>query len=133
MLLRRQWSCDQSVQKGGTTKPTGQRAYTIEEQAADMKSKRATSQPVITISRAEYDRQREMSTVRWKEIVSSGTQINVPEAVVNNAWRNLIVQQYQIRANDQMNYSAGNQYARQSANGIGGCDWSMMLYRHFDS
>jgi hypothetical protein len=57
-----------------------------------------------------YKHQRELSIRRWKEILASGTQVSVPEPIVNNAWRTLLVAQYGILRGEQMNYSASNQY-----------------------
>ena len=48
----------------------------------------------------------------WNDLLASGTRVSVPEPYVNNAWRSLLVGTYMIYAGDQLNYSAGNQYAR---------------------
>src|SRR5262249_57104282 len=37
-------------------------------------------------------------------------QVEVPEPRVNNAWRNLLVQNFMLLNGDRMLYSAGNQY-----------------------
>src|SRR5205823_2349638 len=41
-----------------------------------------------------YEHQRELSIRRWSEILASGTQVSVPEPIVNNAWRTLVVAEY---------------------------------------
>jgi len=38
-----------------------------------------------------------------------------PEPLVNNAWRNLLIQDFSIINGDRMNYSAGNQYEKMYA------------------
>src|SRR5207248_6857507 len=43
-----------------------------------------------------YRQQREMCVSRWNEILSSGTTVEVPEKIVNDAWRTLLVAQYGI-------------------------------------
>src|SRR5205807_10612102 len=59
-------------------------------------------------------------------IFRSGTKIHVPEEYVNNAWRSLVVGSYMILNGDKLNYSAGNQYARQYVAEIGDSIRSMM-------
>jgi hypothetical protein len=80
-----------------------------------------------------YDQQREQAVSRWGRIVARGADIQVPEALVNNAWRALIVQQYEILHGDQLNYSAGNQYARQYSNECGDSMRSLLLYGHTET
>src|SRR5207244_395304 len=41
-----------------------------------------------------YQRQREMSLRGWNELLAAGTNVEVPEPIVNNAWRALIIAQY---------------------------------------
>ena len=61
---------------------------------------------------AFYDRQRSACLAGWKAILDRGTKVEVPEPVVNNAMRSLVVATDAIRWGDQLNYSASNQYAR---------------------
>src|SRR5205823_14546031 len=68
----------------------------------------------------------------WESLLAEGTQVSVPEPVVNNAWRALIIAQHAMLAGDQMNYSAGNQYARQYANESGDSIRSLMFWGHQD-
>jgi hypothetical protein len=56
--------------------------------------------------------------------------VDVPEPVVNNGWRSLLVAQYGILAGQQLNYSASNQYARQYANETGDSIRSLTLWGH---
>jgi len=46
----------------------------------------------------------------WKSIISKATQVEVSEARINNAWKNLIVQNFMLINNDKIFYSSGNQY-----------------------
>ena len=84
------------------------------------------SQP--RIDGAFVDRQRAASIAKWKSILDQGTRIEVPETIVNNAARSLVVGTDAIRAGDQLNYSASNQYARQYSNESGDTTRSMLLW-----
>ena len=77
---------------------------------------------------AFFDHQRAASIAKWKAILDQGTQIEVPETVVNNAARSLVIGTDAIRAGDQLNYSASNQYARQYSNESGDTMRSMLLW-----
>jgi hypothetical protein len=79
---------------------------------------------------AFYQKQRDLCERRWRDILAAGMNVEVPEPVVNAAWRSLIVGTYMIVAGDQMNYSAGNQYARQYAHESGDALRSMVVWGH---
>jgi hypothetical protein len=79
-----------------------------------------------------YERQREMCVRRWNDLLAGGMNVTVPEPVVNNAWRTLVIAQHAIRAGEQMNYSALNQYARQYSNESGDSIRSLTLWGHAD-
>jgi len=57
-----------------------------------------------------YAEQRESCSDTWRQILSQGMNIETPETIVNNAWRNLIIQNFQLINGSRINYSAGNQY-----------------------
>lgn len=99
-----------------------------EEEAAGNTST-STSGPA-SIDLAWYQQQRQHCEARWREIVNRGAQFDVPEPVVNNAWRSLVVATHAIQTGDRLNYSAGNQYARQYANESGDTMRSMLLMGH---
>jgi hypothetical protein len=77
-----------------------------------------------------HKRQRESCERRWRGILAAGTNVEVPEPYVNNAWRSLIVGTYAIIRGDQMNYSAGNQYSRQYAHESGDALRGMAVWGH---
>ena len=62
--------------------------------------------------------------------MAAGTNVDVPEPIVNNAWRALLIAQHGILAGNQMNYSALNQYACQYANESGDSIRSLMFWGH---
>ena len=64
----------------------------------------------LTVTAAEYTRQRDACAATWKNILAQGMNVETPEPYVNNAWRHLICQNFQLINGDRMHYSAGNQY-----------------------
>src|SRR5262249_33830017 len=75
------------------------------------------TQPMATttsspLSDNSYERQRQSCIRTWKELLQQGVEIETPEPIVNNAWRNLVIQNFALIHTNRMNYSAGNQYDR---------------------
>jgi hypothetical protein len=66
----------------------------------------------------------------WRKLLAAGTDVEVPESRVNDAWRSLILANYGILAGDQMNYSALNVYARQYAHESGEGMRAFLLWGH---
>jgi hypothetical protein len=81
-------------------------------------------------SAAFYAKQRELCERRWRQLLRAGTNVEVPEPYVNDAWRSLIVGNYMIIAGDRLNYSAGNQYSRMYAHESGEALRSMVVWGH---
>lgn len=65
---------------------------------------------VLAFDGSSYTRHRAITLQTWKEIVARAMQVDVPEPRINHAWRNLLVQNFMLRSDDRMLYSAGNQY-----------------------
>src|SRR6185369_9881806 len=57
-----------------------------------------------------YDRERELTIQVWEKLLSGAMNVETPETIVNNAWRQLIIQNFQLINGDKIHYSAGNQY-----------------------
>jgi len=57
-----------------------------------------------------YERHRKACAATWQQILDSGMSLDCPEPRVNDAWRNLIVQDFSLLHGDRIHYSAGNQY-----------------------
>jgi hypothetical protein len=57
-----------------------------------------------------YDYQRNFSAQTWEKLLSGAMNVETPEPYVNNAWRQLIIQNFQLINGDKIHYSAGNQY-----------------------
>jgi hypothetical protein len=113
--------------KPSTQSASTHAAMVEEEEAAGEKPR---SRPSAAIDRSFYDAQRQACIQRWDGLLKSGATFDVPEPVVNNAWRSLIVAQYAILAGDHLNYSASNQYARMYANETGDSMRSLLLFGH---
>src|SRR4051812_1210063 len=77
-----------------------------------------------------YNQEREKCARTWNDVLAAGTKVSVPEPYVNNAWRSLLVGTYMIFAGEQLNYSAGNQYARKYAHESGEAMRSLLLWGH---
>lgn len=57
-----------------------------------------------------YVAQRELCEKTWREILAGGMNVETPEPLVNNAWRHLICQNFELISGNRIHYSAGNQY-----------------------
>ncbi len=84
-----------------------------------------------TSSEDLLNRERKLAVARWTELLNSGTTLDIPETVVQNAWRTTLLQQYEILSGKQMNYSASNQYARKYSHESGDSMRSLLYYNHF--
>ncbi len=80
----------------------------------------------------EYERQREACVRTWRELLERGTQINVPEPLVNNAWKSLVIGTFMLAKGDQLCYSAGNAYERQYEVECGDAVRALLLYGYAD-
>lgn len=67
---------------------------------------------VPALDAAAYTGLRQGSLKLWKSLVDAGMTVSVPESVVNNAWRALIIGSYVCLNGAEIRYSAGNQYAK---------------------
>ena len=85
---------------------------------------------VVPAHPQSYKMEREKCVKTWNDLLAAGTNVRVPEPYVNNAWRSLLVGTYMIYAGEQLNYSAGNQYARKYAHESGETMRSLLLWGH---
>lgn len=60
--------------------------------------------------KVDYAAQRQACVDTWKKILGQSMNVQVPEPIVNNAWRHLLLQNVQLINGDKMFYSTGNQY-----------------------
>jgi hypothetical protein len=64
----------------------------------------------LTVSPAIYAEQRAACVATWQDLVGRAARVEVPEPRVNHAWRNALVQNFQLINRGQLRYSTGNQY-----------------------
>jgi hypothetical protein len=69
----------------------------------------------LHFSSKSYGEQRQKCIDIWQNILSAGMNVETPEPIVNNAWKNLIIQDFSITKGDRLNYSDGNQYEKMYA------------------
>ena len=62
------------------------------------------------LTAATYDEQRQVCSRTWSGILSRAMHVETSEPLVNNAWRNLLIQNYALMRGNRMHYSALNQY-----------------------
>lgn len=58
-----------------------------------------------------FDKAHEQAVATWQQLLDHSTQIEVPEPLVNDAWRALVCGSYGLLDGDRLCYSAGNQYS----------------------
>ena len=104
---------------------------TDEPEAQPSAEKQRAAEPALDAAFCE--RQEHEARETWERLLGRGMQVTVSEPIVNHAWRALLVQQHGILRGAQMNYSAGNQYARQYANESGDSIRSLTLWGHADT
>lgn len=61
---------------------------------------------------ALYDSQKSKCVDVWEAHLAKGMNVETPEPVVNDAWKSLIIGTLELVSGDDINYSAGNQYAK---------------------
>ena len=66
----------------------------------------------LSVSPAIYADQRAACVATWQKLVGRGMAVEVPEPLVNHAWRNALCQNFQLINHGQLRYSTGNQYDR---------------------
>ncbi len=84
------------------------------------------SPPVL--SAELYDAERRACVKCWEELLGRGMRLEVPEPLVQDAWRALVVGQFLIASGDRMNYSAGNAYDHLYEAECGDAVRSLLLY-----
>jgi len=62
------------------------------------------------LSGREYRNQRRQCVAAWQRLLNKGVALDVPETVVNNAWRAVLAANFAIVTGNTVNYSAGNAY-----------------------
>ncbi|MDB6029043.1 MAG: hypothetical protein JWM68_5266 [Verrucomicrobiales bacterium] len=74
------------------------------------------------------EKEKQACAKQWEEILGKAALVNVPEAVVNNAWKASIVSSLILLKGDQLNYSAGNAYEVMYESECGDAVRALMLF-----
>ena len=64
----------------------------------------------LSMDGATYTTQRAQCVADWRKILAEGMNVETPEPIVNNAWRHLLIQNFELINGDRIHYSQGNQY-----------------------
>jgi hypothetical protein len=86
--------------------------------------------------RYEFAKERADCVDRWKRTLESNNpqsqaaSLEIPEPLVQNAWRSLIVGNYLVAVDDRMHYSAGNRYDHLYEAECGDTVRALMLFGH---
>jgi hypothetical protein len=75
-----------------------------------------------------FPQRRSQCAKVWQKLLDRGTQIEVPEPVVNRAWRALVVSLFKLANQDRMHYSAGNLYDREYEAECGDAVRALLLF-----
>ncbi len=84
------------------------------------------------IDASTYRQRIDACAQKWEALIGSGMTINVPETVVNNAWRAALIGSYELLTGDDIRYSQGNAYAKLYIGEGGDATRSFALYGHGD-
>jgi len=86
----------------------------------------------LKMSSDEYDRRRQECVQDWNNVIDHSIRLQVPEAIVNNAWRATLIGNFMIAVGDRPHYSAQNAYAKLYEGECGDTLRAFMLYGHLD-
>lgn len=84
--------------------------------------------PRTVVSDASFEFERGLCDRLWKEILLRGVRLEVPEPIVQDAWRSLVIGNYLMLVGDGMNYSAGNAYDHLYESECGDATRAMLLF-----
>ncbi|HEY7308521.1 MAG TPA: hypothetical protein VH643_04065 [Gemmataceae bacterium] len=80
------------------------------------------------VSVTRYDEERKACVEDWRTLLRRGMTLDVPEPIVNNAWRSLVLGNFLIAVGDRMHYSAGNAYDHLYESECGDATRALLLY-----
>jgi hypothetical protein len=84
--------------------------------------------PRVPTFEVHYENERRACVDCWHTLLGHGMKLEVPEPIVNNAWRSLIFGQFLVAVGDRMHYSAGNAYDHLYEAECGDAVRSLLLY-----
>ena len=86
----------------------------------------------MSLSSAVFDKQKKQCVQFWKDWLDHDFKLVTPEALVNDAWRAMLIGNLMIAVGDRPHYSAGNAYAKLYEGECGDTLRSLMLFGHLD-
>ncbi len=81
---------------------------------------------------SSFDEQRRACADAWKALLGRGMRLSIPEPIVQDAWRSLVVGNVLIADGDRMNYSVGNVYDHLYEAECGDATRSLLLFGFAD-
>lgn len=86
--------------------------------------------PPVRLTGAAYAAHRRACVEEWESLLRRGIDVNVPEPLVNNAWKSLVVGTFVQARGDMLCYSVGNAYERLYEAECGDAVRALLLYGH---
>jgi hypothetical protein len=86
------------------------------------------TQPLPSPKGTGYDEERKACVDTWKALLDRGVKLEIPEPLVQNAWRSLVIGNFLLAVGDRMNYSAGNAYDHLYEGECGDATRALLLY-----
>jgi hypothetical protein len=84
--------------------------------------------PVPRVTADTFEREALSALVTWQTVLNRGVELDVPEPMVQNAWRSHVVGNLMTAVSDRMHYSAGNAYDHLYESECGDATRALMLY-----
>ncbi len=88
--------------------------------------------PLPALTAGRYEEERTACAECWRTLVGRGAKLEIPEPVVQDAWRSLVVGNFLIAVGDRMHYSAGNAYDHLYEAECGDAVRALLLFGHAD-
>jgi hypothetical protein len=88
--------------------------------------------PVAVTSDKHYESRKAECVRAWNDVLDRSMRLQTPEAIVNNAWRAMLIGNFMVAVGDRPHYSAQNAYAKLYEGECGDTLRSFMLFGHLD-
>lgn len=88
----------------------------------------ALPSPMVRVTSERVGQERQACETTWRDLLDQGAKFEIPELVVQDAWRSLIVGNFLVASGDRMNYSAGNAYDHLYEGECGDATRSLLQY-----
>ncbi len=102
-------------------------------QSADLVVFARSGPPIEALTAAKYEECRQACVAKWEDVLGRSIRLTTPEAVVNDAWRSMIIGDFMTAVGDRLHYSAGNAYAKLYQGECGDALRSMLLFGYADA